>query len=202
MKRNKNAHNTDEKPLYKRKRVWLGAVLAVGILGNLLPEVETEDSTVEQSPAVEVAAETTPETKETAAKPTKSATKEAEQLSLADEVNAYLGDRRIHGQGVKDGYYTVETDFGRFIGPEFCEEESIDLAQLISEHPEYEAIGAEGVKVVYISGVTDAYGNSADETVMYIAYSNETISRINFDNFDLDNVVAVADDYFRMASFK
>lgn len=201
MKRNHNASPTDEKPLYKRKRVWLGAILAVGILGNLLPNDEA-DSTVEQSPAVEVAAETTPKTKENAAEPTKSVTKETEQLSLADEVNAYLGDRRIHGQGVKDGYYTVETDFGRFIGPEYCEEESIDLAQLISEHPEYEAIGAEGVKVVYISGVTDAYGNSADETVMYIAYSNETISRINFDNFDLDNVVAVADDYFRMASFK
>ena len=129
-------------------------------------------------------------------------TKPAPKPTLAYDVNEYLGDRRIHGQSVKDGYYTIETDFGDFIGPEFCEEESVDLAEIISEHPDYAATGAKGVKVVYISGVTDVYGNSADETVMYIEYSNETMARINFDNFDTDNVITVADDYYRMAAFK
>lgn len=214
--------NSPSKPWYKRWTAWAIIIVALGIIGNLLPDQSADKAESAANAEVprytqtksdeEVAADKANE-KAAAAKPvqaeassTKPATKpapvEPKPATLADAVNEYLGDRRIHGQSVKDGYYTVETDFGDFIGPEFCEEESIDLAQLISEHPDYAATGANGVKVVYISGVTDAYGNSADETVMYIEYSNETIARINFDTLDVKNVVAIADDYFRMASFK
>ena len=215
--------NSPSKPWYKRWTAWAIIIVALGIIGNLLPDQSADkaepaanaevprytqtksDDEVAADKANEKAAAAKPsevETKPAATKPVQAEKPATKPATLADAVNGYLGDRRIHGQSVKDGYYTVETDFGDFIGPEYCEEESIDLAQLISEHPDYAATGANGVKVVYISGVTDAYGNSADETVMYIEYSNETIARINFDTFDPDNVVAVADDYFRMASFK
>lgn len=192
------------KPWYKRWTAWALIVIVVGIIGNLLPDASEDEAQEPEKPAANEAAAPEKEAKEPEAKPAQAepAAITSEAPTLADTVNEYLGDRRIHGQSVKNGYYTVETDFGDFIGPEFCEEESIDLAQLISEHPDYAATGANGVKVVYISGVTDAYGNSADETVMYIEYSNETIAKINFDTFDTKNVMAVADDYFRMASFK
>lgn len=191
--------NSSAKPWYKRWTAWALIVIVVGILGNLLPDASEEEAQESAKPAAETVKEAETKAEEPEVEPVQA---EPKKETLADAVNEYLGDRRIHGQSVKDGYYTVETDFGDFIGPEFCEEESIDLAQLISEHPDYAATGADGVKVVYISGVTDTYGNSADETVMYIEYSNETIAKINFDTFDTKNVMAVADDYFRMASFK
>lgn len=191
--------NSPAKPWYKRWTAWALIVIVVGILGNLLPDASEDEAQESAKPAAETAKESETKAEEPEVEPVQA---EPKKETLADAVNEYLGDRRIHGQSVKDGYYTIETDFGDFIGPEFCEEESIDLAQLISEHPDYAATGAKGVKVVYISGVTDTYGNSADETVMYIEYSNETIARINFDTFDTKNVMAVADDYFRMASFK
>lgn len=203
--------NSPVKPWYKRWKPWAYVFAFMFVVGLILPD-QSPEPVADAEPAAEPAAKAPsakaepvakeavePETEPSEAQPDK----ETEpKETLADAVNEYLGDRRIHGQSVKDGYYTVETDFGDFIGPEFCEEESVDLAELISEHPGYAATGAKGVKVVYISGVTDAYGNSADETVMYIEYSNETMARINFDNFDVKNVVAVADDYYRMASFK
>ena len=206
-------NKTPAKPWYKRWTAWALIIIVVGIIGNLLPEVP-EDEAVEAPAAAEPLTQTKSAEELAAEKSNEERVAEREakiaevqpvqpaKATLADAVNEYLGDRRIHGQSVKDGYYTVETDFGDFIGPEFCEEESVDLAQLISEHPDYATTGANGVKVVYISGVTDAYGNSTDETVMYIEYSNETMARINFDTFDTKNVMAVADDYYRMASFK
>lgn len=208
------------KPWYKRWTTWAIIILALGIFGNLLPDASEAPTAKPATNEVKSLTQTKSDAELAAEKANaeRAAEREAKiaqvpsvstgntvqpaKATLADAVNEYLGDRRIRGQSVKDGYYTVETDFGDFIGPEFCEEESVDLAQLISEHPDYAATGANGVKVVYISGVTDAYGNSADETVMYIEYSNETMARINFDTFDTKNVMAVADDYYRMASFK
>jgi len=189
----------EKQPIYKRK--WFAYTVAIllvlsafSLFGGNDEEEQAEQS--EETPKQAIAEDKA----EVQAEP--AVEKEPEVITLADAVNEYLGDRRIHGQSVKDGYYTIQTDFGDFVSRERSEEESVDLAQLVSEHAEYMATGAKGVMVEYISGVTDAYGNSKDDTIMFIGYTNETIAKINFDNFDTDNVVTVADEYFRMASFK
>lgn len=49
---------------------------------------------------------------------------------------------------------------------------------------------------------TDVYGNSKDINVMVITISKETLNKINFDNFNIENFPDVADEYYLAAQLK
>lgn len=49
---------------------------------------------------------------------------------------------------------------------------------------------------------TDVYGNNKDINVMVITMSKETLNKINFDNFNIENFPDVADEYYLAAQLK
>lgn len=206
MKRNPN---TDEKPLYKRKRVWLGAILAVGILGNLLPEVETEDSTVEQSPAVEVAAEikseTTPKTKETAAvatKPKATEDKKAEPVvnnpTIESIVREVAGDNYVSHES-EDGVLYVNMILADNFTANAAVKSAYDKVLEISEGiVTNDLLGDDkAVHYFFTTEIIDVYGNGSQQNVLGVKFSADTLAQINFDNVKIDNIPVIADAHFR-----
>lgn len=205
MKRNQNASPTPEKPLYKRKRVWLGAILAVGILGNLLPEVETEDSTDEQSPAVEVAAETTPKTKETAAvatKPKATEDKKAEPVvnnpTIESIVREVAGDNYVSHES-EDGVLYVNMILADNFTANAAVKSAYDKVLEISEGiVANDLLGDDNaVHYFFTTEIIDVYGNSSQQNVLGVKFSADTLAQINFDNVKIDNIPVIADAHFR-----
>ena len=202
MKRNPN---TDEKPLYKRKRVWLGAILAVGILGNLLPEVETEDPTDEQSQAAEVAAETTSKTKETAAvatKPKATEDKKAEPVvnnpTVESIVREVAGDNYVSHES-EDGVLYVNMILADNFTANAAVKSAYDKILEISEGiVANDLLGDDNaVHYFFTTEIIDAYGNSSQQNVLGVKFSADTLAQINFDNVKVDNVPVIADAHFR-----
>ena len=204
MKRNQNASPTSEKPLYKRKRVWLGAILAVGILGNLLPEVES-DSTVEQSPAVEVAAETTSKTKETAAvatKPKATEDKKAEPVvnnsTIESIVREVAGDNYVSHES-EDGVLYVNMILADNFTANAAVKSAYDKVLEISEGIVANRLLGDDNAVHYFftTEIIDAYGNGSQQNVLGVKFSADTLAQINFDNVKIDNIPVIADAHFR-----
>lgn len=198
MKRN---HNTDEKPLYKRKRVWLGAILAVGILGNLLPEVETEDSTDEQSPAVEVSAETK-ETAAVATKPKATEDKKAEPVvntpTIESIVREVAGDNYVSHES-EDGVLYVNMILADNFTANAAVKSAYDKVLEISEGiVSNRLLGADtAVHYFFTTEIIDAYGNGSQQNVLGVKFSADTLAQINFDNVKIDNIPVIADAHFR-----
>lgn len=48
--------------------------------------------------------------------------------------------------------------------------------------------------------LVDAYGNTSTETVMKATFYKDTISKINFDNFDYNNIPVICDDFYQHAA--
>ena len=66
----------------------------------------------------------------------------------------------------------------------------IDYLKLVKDdNPDF-------VKVTYKSTFVDNYGNESEETSMIVLVDNETLSKINFDNFYAENLEKVANSYF------
>lgn len=194
-----------EKPLYKRKRVWLGAVLAVGILGNLLPEVETEDSTDEQSPAAEVAAETSAETKETAAvatKPKATEDKKAEPVvnnpTIESIVREVAGDNYVSHES-EDGVLYVNMILADNFTANAAVKSAYDKVLEISEGiVTNDLLGDDkAVHYFFTTEIIDAYGNGSQQNVLGVKFSADTLAQINFDNVKIDNIPVIADAHFR-----
>lgn len=198
MKRNPN---TSEKPLYKRKRVWLGAVLAVGILGNLLPEVETEDSTVEKSPAVEVSAETK-ETAAVATKPKATEDKKAEPVvnnpTIESIVREVAGDNYVSHES-EDGVLYVNMILADNFTANAAVKSAYDKILEISEGIVANDLLGDDKSVHYFftTEIIDAYGNGSQQNVLGVKFSADTLAQINFDNVKIDNIPVIADAHFR-----
>lgn len=198
MKRNPN---TDEKPLYKRKRVWLGAILAVGILGNLLPEVETKDSTVEQSPAVEVSAETK-ETAAVATKPKATEDKKAEPVvnnpTIESIVREVAGDNYVSHES-EDGVLYVNMILADNFTTNAAVKSAYDKILEISEGiVANDLLGDDNaVHYFFTTEIIDVYGSSSQQNVLGVKFSADTLAQINFDNVKIDNIPVIADAHFR-----
>lgn len=61
--------------------------------------------------------------------------------------------------------------------------------------------GLEGVQVIVMSPLKDTYGNVAEEKVLSINISRNTMDKINFDNFNYKDIPNIADDYWEHPLF-
>lgn len=204
MKRNQNANNaspTSEKPLYKRKRVWLGAILAVGILGNLLPEVESKESSDEQSPAVEVSAETK-ETAAVATKPKATEDKKAEPVvnnpTIESIVREVAGDNYVSHES-EDGVLYVNMILADNFTANAAVKSAYDKILEISEGiVANDLLGDDNaVHYFFTTEIIDVYGNGSQQNVLGVKFSADTLAQINFDNVKIDNIPVIADAHFR-----
>lgn len=48
--------------------------------------------------------------------------------------------------------------------------------------------------------LVDAYGNTSTETVMKVTFYKDTLDKINFENFDSDNIPEICDDFYQHAA--
>ena len=63
----------------------------------------------------------------------------------------------------------------------------------------YESISE--IRMYWSLPLVDSFGNTHDVNVMRIIFEKQTLDRINFDNFNWNNIPVIADDYFEHAVF-
>lgn len=73
----------------------------------------------------------------------------------------------------------------------------LEVVETVSPSPE-----VKNVDFNILFPLVDQYGNVSDGSVMKVMLSRETIDKINFKNFNIDNLDAIADGYWLHPGFK
>lgn len=233
-------NNKTRKSWFKRWQTWLIILVAIIILGIILPELPEKQSETnaagkgdKQSKSEEVihTTELTDDDREKAKeavaafeeKQKKNATNvvetDSEQVAdesaqLSAEVDAVSKDKatltgiakKIYG---KDNFVKLEYVYGVNVAAVNTRREGSpnsvktlfleDTTKLLKDVIKVK--GLEGVQVIVMSPLKDTYGNVAEEKVLSINISRNTMDKINFDNFNYKDLPNIADDYWEHLLF-
>ncbi|TES45502.1 hypothetical protein E2L07_20480 [Halalkalibacterium halodurans] len=77
-----------------------------------------------------------------------------------------------------------------------------DTLDLLKEFDQLDSVDVNNVMFSWQVPLVDAYGNEDLGEVMRINLSGETLSKINFDNFNYDNFPIVSDEYWEHPVFE
>lgn len=191
-----------KKPIYKKWWFWLLVVLVVGAIGNIGAEEEqaqpkdepavatpekkaeapekVEPETPEENKKVEEPKIEEPKTPKEIIEPvaTKSFSK-VNEVSYNKESGALsikaIGKDNLSNSWIKDGI---------MIG-------IVDTAEQTSKLNDVNSLEFD-----ILLPLVDQYGNEKDGSVVKVTLNKETLQKINFDNFKIDNLKNIADSYW------
>ena len=199
-----------KKPFYKKW--WFILIVAIIVLGAIGNAIGGDDkgnakkdnpTKQEESAKKEVSAETK-ENKE----PAKEEAKKEEKPKTPEEratafVNKKLKDKtnndkdRIVSVGVKNNSFEIilngDDNFTTNMIRIGMISKSADLFEEVSK---YEDITANDITIGWMMTLVDQYGNENDQPVLKVQLSKDKLAKINWKNFDYNNLENIADAYF------
>ena len=188
-----------KKPFYKKWWFWVLVVLAIGAAGSGGDDTDTiADNTPKESAVSNEASSEVSSEDET----------ESSQESIAEvyDTNFEKFAHGVFGENLREFEY-IENE-GKILITTYVPGNLTENLMKRSFHNtviEYaKSIKDENFVDFYIDGVasmTDEYGNTEDSKVFTIGLNKETVDKINFDNFQTDNLEGVADAVFVHPAF-
>lgn len=190
-----------KKPVYKKWWFWVVIILVIGGIGNMIDPVEKKEDVPVAAPEVKPKEEPKKDEpkKENPDKEVKqdksvkeiaesTAGKQFEKIELINfnEDNGFL---LIRAEG-KESLTTSFTVKGFKLA-------IIDTLKDIRNEKE---IKTAAFNITY--PLVDKYGNSTNQNVLKVEFSRDTIDKINYDNFNIDNMESVADSYWEHQAIK
>lgn len=196
-----------KKQIYKRWWFWVIVILVIGGIGTAFGD--------DQSVNDDEAAETTVQVEEDTNKEEITDDKEEEsdkELTIEEQVEKIIIDEL--GATNNNGKETIAeiNNFG-YDGTDIISVtlnasdrittnmtkkgmwlDSVNILESISELDSFKNL--EMITIIWQFPLVDQYGNTEDGKVMSMDFKKETLEKINWDNFQRDNLPNVADNYW------
>ena len=184
-----------KKPFYKKWWFWVLVVLAIGAAGTGGDDTDT-------------IADNTPKESAVAAESSSEAETESSQESIAEvyDTNFEKVAHEVFGENLREFEY-IENECKILITTYVPGNLTENLMKRSFHNTVIEyakSIKDENFVDFYIDGeasMTDEYGNTEDSKVFTIGLAKETVDKINFDNFQTDNLEGIADAVFVHPAF-
>lgn len=185
-----------KKPIYKKWWFWVALVLVIGFIGNIIDPVEEkevvpvvkDDPTPKEETKKEDVVEDGEQEEDLKTITERQAKKQLDNIELIkfNEDNGYL---LIKGKGKENinNDYTVK-GFKMSI---------FNIMKNIHEQKDIETLA---FNITY--PLVDKYGNSSDQIVLKVEFTRSTLDKINYENFDFNNIGDVADSYWEHQAIK
>lgn len=183
-------------PFYKRKKFWLWfAAIYVGfgviaVAAGLLFG-ETEPETTASVP------------QQTVATPQEQMEPDATQAPTIESiVREAVGDENYVSHEIDEGVLYIDILLASNWTADMAVKSAYDKIATMSEQIRDNGLLSDATAVHYFfkEDLTDAYGNVTQQNVLGVKLSEETLAKINFDNFSSGNLPNVADAHFRHAA--
>lgn len=197
-----------KQPFYKKK--WFIAIAALIIIGAIFgPKDKDKKGTPEPTKVEESQEEVKEEPKEEP--------KEEDEFAIADDMSDEEKIENILKSEIGKGYESYEVakkddgSIGQITVNSYYEILSTKKELMISQN-------SKATKVLkklkennidysyYVQNIytdfTDEYGNEKKDEVMHIYIPREEADKINFENFNEDNIKEISDEYYIHPSFK
>lgn len=166
-----------KKPIYKRWYVWFLVLAIIGGIMSVFEKDEPEEITKEELVIKEVSLEE--EVEKIIQKEVKD--EDIENLSIVQLDNGKSVRAVMKHTPLSNKTYKRELLL-----------KSQDILKGLYEHDEISFINLE-----WHGKFVDEYGNEKYSPVMRIDIKKETLDEINWDNFDIENIENIADDYWQ-----
>lgn len=194
-----NDGNKISKPFYKKWWVWLIAIVILGaVFGEESQEVESnvDEVSSESESSSEVIVESSSEIVEESS--------EVTQVEYDTKFEQYANE--VFGEDLRS--YDYLKDEGKIVITTFVPGNLTEKMMKRAFHMRVVDY-AKGIKDedfidFYVDGeasMTDQYGNTEDSKVLTIGMNKDTVEKINFDSFNIDNLEDVADAVFVHPAF-
>lgn len=197
-----------KKPFYKRKKFWLYSLAAYIVLGAtagaigimLGVEPQTEPQAVVQADKPAKSTETAAQQPETNPEPLEPA--EVTPPTIESIVREIVGDEHYVSHESDEGVLYVNMVLADNLTADMAIKSAYDrIVEMSEQIRDNELLGDNNaVHYFFAADLTDAYGNVTSQNVLGVKLSAETLAKINFDNFSIDNLPAIADAHFRHAA--
>lgn len=209
----------EKNPFYKKWWVWVLAIIIIANIANIGGE---EEAAKEPAEPTEVAAEDTekevveeePAEKEVAAEesaaevPKEPADLESQARSIVHEE---IGEKNnMDKERIADLTVTELVEGSNVVIDLNASENltngmtrtgilmnSVEILEPLSK-----VGGIANIKLVWLLPLVDQYGNEEDGRVLSFVIDKETRDKINWENFDQENLATVTADYFEHPAFK
>lgn len=187
----------ESKRWYKRKwfkvsvGIYVGFMVVAVIIGALFGEEET--ASIEP----EVQAEKKSEAKaEPVAQPVVN-----EPPTIESIVRDAVGDNYVSHES-EEGVLYIDMILADNLTADMAVKSAYDrIVEMSEQILDNELLGDNtAVHYFFAADLTDAYGNVTSQNVLGVKLSAETLAKINFDNFSIDNLPTIADAHFRHAA--
>lgn len=195
--------NTEKQPFYKKK--WFIGIVAIAIIGAIFsPKDEDKKETAQAEPPKaeekkEQYKEEPKEKKEEFAI-TEDMTEEQKIENIAKKVleDQYDGHELVNNEDGQLGdinvasYFPADEYWDGKRAAQAQDAKIIEILKLLKENN----INYSNLVYEASSDFTDQYGNENKNTLMTVLISKTEAEKINFDNFDTENLKNIADNYY------
>lgn len=184
------------KPLYKKWWFWVVLILIIGAIGNMIDPVEEKETspvvTNEQKPKEEPV-------KDTIVKEEK---KEEDLKTIAEGLTKkYLEDVELVKFNEDNGFLLIKGKGKENISNDYTVKGfKMSIFNIMNKIHEQKDIKTLAFNITY--PLVDKYGNSSEQIVLKVEFSRSTLDKINYDNFDFNNIEDIADSYWEHQAIK